>query len=80
MICCTFFSFAMAPEPLQGLDIISLDGAVQHYLFLFSRNSPSTHKTYQAALKQFAILCFINDILFLFPISEHAYVLCYFTT
>ena len=75
MICCAFFSFAMAPEPLQGLDITSPDGAVQH---CFQGIAPSTHKTYQAALKQFAIFCFINDIPFPFPISE--YVLCYFTT
>ena len=66
----------MAPGSQHGLDITSLDGAIQH--FCSQGIAPSTYKTYQAALKKFAIFCSTYDILSPFPVSES--VLCYFAT
>ena len=76
LICCSFFPFTVAPGSQHGLDISSLDGAVQH--FCSQGIAPSTHKTYQAALKKFATFCSTYDILSPFPVSES--VLCYFAT
>ena len=70
------FSFTVAPGPQYGLDITSLDGAVQHF---FSQGiARSTHKTYQAALKIFATFCFTYNTLYSFPVLES--VLYYFAT
>ena len=66
----------MAPRPSDGLDIKSLDPAVQH--FCQQGIAASTRKTYQSALNRFANFCSLYNILTPFPVSES--LLCYFST
>ena len=66
----------MAPGPSHGLDVSSLDPAVQH--FCQQGIATSTRKTYQSALNRFASFCSLYNVLTPFPVSES--LLCYFST
>ena len=66
----------MAIEHRPGLDIPSLDQAVQYYC---SKGiAPATHQTYQSALKRFYSFCSLFNIVSPFPVSEN--ILCYFSS
>ena len=65
----------VAPGPLDGLDVRSLDLAVQH--FCQQGIAASTRKTYQSALNRFANFCSLYNVLTPFPVSES--LLCYFS-
>ena len=66
----------MAIEHRVGLDIPSLDPAVQYYC---SKSiAPSTHQTYHSALKRFYLFCSQFNVVSPFPVSED--ILCYFSS
>ena len=60
--------------PQTGLDITSLDGAVQGYCRLGI--APSTRKTYKSAARRFGSFCSKYSIINPFPVDEP--ILCYF--
>ena len=66
----------MALQHRPGLDIPSLDPAVQYYC---SKGiAPSTHQTYQSALKRFYSFCSLFNVVSPFPVNED--ILCYFAS
>ena len=67
---------AVAPGPLHGLDVRSLDPAVQY--FCQQGIAASTRRTYQPALNRFASFCSLYNVLIPFPVSESLF--CYFST
>lgn len=58
------------------MDLTSLDQAVQY--FCEYGIAESTHKTYQSALRKFALFCSTYSILSPFPVSEA--LLCYYSS
>ena len=71
-------SFCSGASTNTGLDISSLDAAVQHYCT--EGIAQSTQKTYQSALRKFTEFSFtyLYSLLTPFPVSEA--ILCYFAT
>ena len=63
----------MATSPTTGLDLSQLDGTVQ--FFCAKGIAPSTHHTYQSALRKF---CSQYNIVSPFPVSEA--ILCYYAS
>ena len=70
------FLSAVAPPPQQGMDVSTLDEAVQY--FCTKGIAQSTHRTYQSALRKFHDFCSTYAIISPFPVSEA--ILCYFST
>ena len=66
----------MAARSPDGLDVKSLNPAVQH--FCQQGIAGSTKRTYQSALNRFANFCSLYNVLTPFPVSES--LLCYFST
>eukprot|EP00731_Ephydatia_muelleri_P013512 Em0007g822a len=60
--------------PGGGLDLSSLDAAVQHYFH--HGLASSTHKSYDSALRRFYSFCTKYDVFTPFPVTEK--LLCYF--
>ncbi|KAL5518220.1 hypothetical protein EMCRGX_G003911 [Ephydatia muelleri] len=65
-----------AARSVGRLDISSLDAAVQNYFH--SGLAPSTHRSYDAAMRRFSRFCIMYDIYSPFPVSEQ--LLCYFAS
>ena len=66
----------MAASTDTGLEISSLDAAVQHYCT--KGIAQSTQKSYQSALRKFTEFSSTYSLLTPFPVSEA--ILCYFAT
>ena len=66
----------VAARSPDGLDVKSLDPAIQH--FCQQGIAGSTRRTYQSALNRFANFCSLYNVLTPFPVSES--LLCYFST
>ena len=64
----------MATSPTTGLDLSQLDGTVQ--FFCAKGIAPSTHHTYQSALRKFSNFCSQYNIVSPFPVSEA--ISCYY--
>eukprot|EP00731_Ephydatia_muelleri_P011872 Em0006g766a len=63
-------------RPVNGLDVTRLDSALQGYFH--NGLAPSTHRSYDCALRRFNSFCVEYSILDPFPVNEK--LLCYFAT
>ena len=65
-----------ATGPSRRMDLTSLNAAVQGYFH--NGLAPSTHRTYDAAMRRFNKFCVLYDIYDPFPVTEK--LMCYFAT